>query len=116
MARKISIVLSILGILMFLGGTIYFIIGFSQVKNSVSGMEDPDLIKETVQPFLSGMMIWVLGNFIAVTFVNGAAALTSTMRSENFKGDAVFITKVVITFIPVIMCAVYFAIVNSLLP
>lgn len=116
MARKLSLVLSIIGILMFLGGTIYFIIGFSQAKGDVAGMSDPELVKKTLQPFLSSMLIWVLGNFLVATFVNGGAALTYTMTSNSFKPDAIFITKVVITFIPMIMCAVYFAITNSLMP
>ena len=116
MARKLSIALSILGILMFIGGTVYFIISFSQTKSNIEGMTDSELIRETAKPLISGMLIWVLGNYLVATFVNGGAALTYTMQSSSFKPDAIFITKVVITFIPMIMCAVYFAIANSLLP
>lgn len=115
-SRKISLLLSIIGALMFIGGTIYFIIGFVQTKGAIDGLIDKEEIISKVQPFISSMLLWVLGNFLIVTLVNGAAAMTYSMKSNFFKGDALFIVKIVSAFIPIIMCGVYFLITMALMP
>jgi hypothetical protein len=38
------------------------------------------------------------------------------MKSNFFKGDALFVVKIVLTFIPIIMCGVYFLITMALMP
>ncbi len=115
-SRKVSLLLSIIGALMFIGGTIYFIIGFVQTKGAIEGLIDKEEITSKVQPFISSMLLWVLGNFLIVTFVNGAAAMAYSMKSNFFKGDALFVVKIVLTFIPIIMCGVYFLITLALMP
>ena len=115
-SRKISLLLSIIGALMFIGGTIYFIIGFVQTKGAIEGLIDKEEIISKVQPFISSMLLWVLGNFLIVTLVNGAAAMTYSMKSNFFKGDALFIVKIISAFIPIIMCGVNFLITMALMP
>lgn len=114
-ARKLSIILSIVGALMFIGGTIYFIIGFTDCKNRVAGLEDPEQVQSIVQPFISSMLIWVVGNFLIATFVNGVAAMSYSMSFTHFKGDVLFIIKIVLVFIPLLMIGVYFLITKSLM-
>ncbi|RIA75717.1 hypothetical protein EI71_01203 [Anaeroplasma bactoclasticum] len=115
-ARKLSIILSIVGALMFIGGTIYFIIGYVNCKNQIVGIEDAEQVTNIVQPFISNMLIWVLGNFLIATFVNGVAAMSYAMSFTYFKGDALFIVKIIVVFIPLVMCGVYFLITKSLMP
>jgi uncharacterized membrane protein len=115
-ARKLSIILSIVGALMFIGGTIYFIIGYVNCKNQIVGIEDTEQVTNIVQPFISNMLIWILGNFLIATFVSGVAAMSYAMSFTYFKGDALFIVKIIVVFIPLVMCGVYFLITKSLMP
>ena len=115
-SRKVSLLLSIIGALMFIGGTVYFIIGFVQTKGAIEGLIDKEEITSKVQPFISSMLLWVLGNFLIVTFINGAAAMAYSMKGNFFKGDALFVVKIVLTFIPIIMCGVYFLFTMALMP
>ena len=43
-SRKVSLLLSIIGALMFIGGTVYFIIGFVQTKGAIEGLIDKEEI------------------------------------------------------------------------
>lgn len=113
-ARKISIILSIVGALFLIGGMIYFIIGYTQTKNNLVGVTEEEKINAIVQPLIKGMLIWVLGNYLLTSFINGAAAMTYTMKSNFFKPDKLFAVKLTLTFVPIILCGVFFLITLSL--
>lgn len=101
---------------MFIGGSIFFIIGYVNCKNQIAGVEDAEQIRNVVQPFISQMMLWVLGNFLVATFVNGVAVMSYAMSFYHFKANALFFVKIAMVFIPIILCGVYFLITKNLMP
>lgn len=113
-ARVLSAILSVVGLLMLIGGTIYFIIGYGQAQSAVAGLEVKEEIDAAVQPFISGMLIWVVGNYVLCTFVNGIAAMSYAARTNVFKGDTLFFIKLGLAFLPLILIGVYFLITLSL--
>ena len=113
-ARKLSAILSIVGALLLIGGMIYFIVGYIQTKNNLVGVTEEEEITAIAQPFINGMLIWVLGNYLLTTFVNGVAAMSYAMKSNYFKGDKLFVVKIILAFVPIILCGVFFLITQSL--
>lgn len=115
-ARRVSLILSIVGLLMIIGGTIYYIINFVETKNKIVGIDDVEEVEILVKPFISGMLIWVMGNFILATFINAAATMAYALKSNSFQADAMFFIKIGLVFLPIVLCGIYFLITNTLKP
>ena len=112
-ARKVSLILNIIGVALMVVATVFFIVVFVKTKNSLKGLEDEDEIKAVLHTAGLSMLLGIALPMVLAVFAN-IVGMMGYIFDGLKKADKLFFVKLALVFAPLVLLALYLGIILSL--